>query len=51
MPALYQKIRDQYLKKGLPAKEAKTIASKTYNKIKSEHPEKKMAKLSNKHKD
>lgn len=31
MPAQYEHIRDSYVAKGVPLKEAKTIAAKTYN--------------------
>jgi hypothetical protein len=35
MPAQYEKIRDSYLSRGYPEKEAKHIAAATYNK---QHP-------------
>ena len=46
MPAVYEKIRDQYVKKGVPYDKAQSIAAATYNVIRKKHPS--MAKLSNK---
>lgn len=46
MPAIYEKIRDQYAKKGVPYDKAQAYAAATYNKIRSTHPA--MKKLSNK---
>lgn len=36
MPKQYEDIRDSYVKKGVPLKEAKSIAAATWNK---NHPE------------
>lgn len=46
MPALYEKIRDAYVKKGKSYDKAQSIAAATYNKIRSMHPS--LQKLSNK---
>lgn len=46
MPQLYEKIKEQYVKKGKPYDKAQSIAAAVYNHIRSMHPS--MQKLSNK---
>lgn len=46
MPAIYEKIRDEYRKKGKPLADAKTIAAKIYNSLRDKKPS--LPKLSNK---
>jgi len=46
MPQVYEKIRDEYVKKGVPYDQAQSYAAATYNKIRKSHPG--MEKLSNK---
>jgi hypothetical protein len=46
MPKLYEKIRDDYVKKGVPYDKAQAIAAATYNTIRKKHSG--MPKLSNK---
>lgn len=38
MPELYEKIRDDYIRKGKSLKKAKEIAAKTYNSIRNKKP-------------
>lgn len=46
MPAIYEKIRDQYVNKGVDYDKAQSIAAAVYNTIRKKHPN--MKKLSNK---
>lgn len=45
MPELYEKIKSEYVKKGVPYDKAQSIAAATYNTIKKKHPS--MPKLDN----
>jgi hypothetical protein len=38
MPEMYEKIRDQYVKKGVDYDTAQSYAAATYNKIRKKHP-------------
>lgn len=46
MPKVYKKLRDDFIKKGMPESAAKTKAAKIYNYLRSKKPS--MQKLTNK---